>query len=137
MSLYQNDLNHPGFEVWARKSLLKTENHLCGATDLSQGRRRMEAKIERPELMSPIKCEHGRRGRQDIIMGILRVATHGSKKTNMIDKVKLSSAQCTKYLEDLKEAGYISEEGAVWRTTEKGLQVIDACVIWYSLMNMR
>lgn len=69
-------------------------------------------------------------------MGILTVAKHGSRKTNMIDKVKLSSAQCSKYLKDLKEAGYISEENGTWKTTEKGLQVIDACKICHNLMNL-
>jgi predicted transcriptional regulator len=54
----------------------------------------------------------------------------------MIDKVKMSSAQCSKYLDDLKAAGYISEEDRIWKTTEKGLQVIDACKICQSLMNL-
>ena len=95
----------------------------------------MKTKIDGPELMTLVKCERGRRGRQDIIMGILRVAKKGSKKTNMIDKVKLSSAQCTRYLEDLERAGYISKEGAVWTTTQKGLQLIGACEICHNLMN--
>jgi len=97
----------------------------------------VKAKIERREWMNTVLCERGRRGRQDIIMGILTIAKHGSKKTNMIDKVKLSSAQCSKYLEDLKEAGYISEENRTWTTTEKGLQVIDACKICHNLMNLK
>jgi predicted transcriptional regulator len=69
-------------------------------------------------------------------MGILRTARYGSTKTRMIDKVKMSSAQCSKYLDDLKAAGYISEENRIWKTTEKGLQVIDACKICQSLMNL-
>jgi predicted transcriptional regulator len=81
-------------------------------------------------------CERGRRGRQDIIMGILRTAKRGARKTEMIDKVRMSSAQCAQYLEDLKEAGYISDENGAWKTTEKGLQVIDACKICHSLMNV-
>lgn len=96
----------------------------------------MNMRTERLEPVGPLKCESGRRGRQDIIMGILRVAKHGSKKTNIIDKVKLSSAQSTKYLEGLKAAGYISEEGAIWKTTDKGLQVIGACETCHSLMNL-
>lgn len=47
-------------------------------------------------------CEPLRRGRQDIIMGILTIAKHGARKTEMIDKVRLSSAQCAQYLVDLK-----------------------------------
>ena len=96
----------------------------------------MKPRTERIEAVPPLKCEPGRRGRQDIVMGILKVAKHGSKKTNIIDRVKLSSAQCSKYLDDLKAAGYISQEGMVWKTTEKGLQVINACQICLSLMNL-
>jgi predicted transcriptional regulator len=97
----------------------------------------VKARTERSEWVGPIKCERGRRGRQDIIMDILTVAKYGSKKTNLIDKVKLSSAQCTKYLEALKEADYISVAGRVWTTTEKGLQVINACQMCHSLMNIK
>jgi predicted transcriptional regulator len=96
----------------------------------------VKSKTERSEWMTIVKCERGRRGRQDIIIGILTIAKQGSKKTNMIEKVKMSSAQCSKYLKDLKEAGYISEENGTWKTTEKGLQVIDACKICHTLMNL-
>ncbi len=81
-------------------------------------------------------CEPVRRGRQDIIMGILTIAKHGARKTEMIGKVRMSSAQCAQYLEDLKGVGYISEESGTWKTTEKGLQVVDACKICHNLMNM-
>ena len=81
-------------------------------------------------------CEPVRRGRQDIIMDILTIAKHGARKTEMIGKVRMSSAQCAQYLEDLKGVGYISEESGAWKTTEKGLQVVDACKICHNLMNM-
>ena len=81
------------------------------------------------------RVECGRRGRQDIIMSILRTATHGSKKTRIISEVRLSFTQATKYLGSLKEAGYLSEESGTWKTTVKGLQVIDACRICHSLLN--
>lgn len=81
-------------------------------------------------------CEPVRRGRQDIIMDILTIAKHGARKTQMIGKVRMSSAQCAQYLEDLKGVGYISEESGTWKTTEKGLQVVDACKICHNLMNM-
>jgi predicted transcriptional regulator len=96
----------------------------------------MKPRTERIEAIPPLKCEPMRRGRQDIVMDILKVAKHVSKKTNIIDKVKLSSAQCSKYLDYLKAADYISQEGIVWKTTEKGLQVINACQICFSLMNL-
>jgi predicted transcriptional regulator len=52
----------------------------------------------------------------------------------MIDKLNLNSAQCKGYLVDLKEAGYIAEAGRLWKTTNKGLQVIDACKNCQNLM---
>jgi predicted transcriptional regulator len=87
-------------------------------------------------LMNAMPCGHGRRGRQDIIMGILRIAKHGSTKGRMIDKLNLSSAQCNRYLVDLKEAGYLAEAGRLWETTNKGRQVIDACKICHNLMSL-
>lgn len=96
----------------------------------------LKAKTERSEWVNAVECERGRRGRQDIIIGILRTARYGSTKTHVIDKVKMSSAQCSKYLNDLKAAGYIFEENGMWKTTEKGLQVIDACKICHSLINL-
>jgi predicted transcriptional regulator len=53
----------------------------------------------------------------------------------MIDKLNLSSAQCKRYLVDLKEADYIAEAGRLWKTTHKGLQVIDACKNCQNLMD--
>jgi predicted transcriptional regulator len=81
-------------------------------------------------------CELGRRGRQDIIMGILKIAEFGSTSARMINKLNLSSAQCKKYLVDLKEAGYVTEAGRLWKTTNRGLQVIDACKICHNLMSL-
>lgn len=77
------------------------------------------------EVEDRIVCE--RRGRQDIIMGILRIAKSGTRKTLIISKVRLSFSQATKYLGSLKEAGYITEESGTWKTTEKGLELIEAC----------
>jgi len=81
-------------------------------------------------------CEPGRRGRQDIIMGILKIAEHGSTRGKMIEKLNLSSAQCKRYLVDLKDAGYVTEAGRLWETTDKGRQVIDACRICHNLMSL-
>ena len=96
----------------------------------------MEAKTGRSKAGGTAKCEPGRRERQDIIMGILRTSKTGSTKYDIIKKVTLSSAQCSEYLKNLKEAGYISEESGTWKTTERGLQVIDACRICHNLMNV-
>jgi predicted transcriptional regulator len=83
-----------------------------------------------------VPCGPVRRGRQDIIMGILRMAEYGSTRAKMIDKLKLSSAQCNRYLVDLKEAGYVAEVGRLWETTDKGRQIVDACRICHNLMSL-
>jgi predicted transcriptional regulator len=54
----------------------------------------------------------------------------------MVKNLNLSSGQCNKYLVDLKKTGYISEKSGIWETTEKGSQVIDACVICHNLMKL-
>ena len=76
-----------------------------------------------------------RRGRQDIIMGILRCAHNGCTKYDVISAVAMNSAQCAKYLKYLTLAGYISDEpSGTWKTTEKGLLVIDACQICHGYL---
>jgi len=76
-----------------------------------------------------------RRGRQDIIMGILKCAQKGSTKYDVITAVAMNSAQCAKYLKYLTLTGYISEEvSGIWKTTEKGLLVIDACQICHGYL---
>ena len=75
-----------------------------------------------------------RRARHDIIMEILKNAKDGVKKTNIMYKVNLSFTQLEKYLNALKMAGFITEESGIWKTTEKGLHVIDACKICLRLV---
>ena len=96
----------------------------------------VNAENKKGAAINAVPCEHGRRGRQDIIIGILKIAEYGSTRAKMIEKLNLSSAQCNRYLIDLKEAGYIAETGRLWETTEKGLQVIDACKICHNLMSL-
>ncbi len=73
-----------------------------------------------------------RRARHDIIMEILKTAKGGEKKTQIMYKARLSFSQLEQYLNALKNGGFISEESGVWRTTEKGLHVIEACEICLS-----
>ncbi len=70
-----------------------------------------------------------RRARHDIIMEILKTAKGGEKKTQIMYKARLSFSQLEQYLNALKNGGLITEESGVWRTTEKGLHVIEACKI--------
>jgi predicted transcriptional regulator len=75
-----------------------------------------------------------RRARHGIIMEILKSAINGEKKTVIMYKAKLSFTQLEKYLPALEEAGFITQESGIWRTTQEGLHVIDACRICHRLM---
>ncbi|UCC33679.1 MAG: hypothetical protein JSW53_01365 [Candidatus Bathyarchaeota archaeon] len=71
-----------------------------------------------------------RRARHDIIMEILKTAkASGKKKTQIMYKARLSYSQLEEYLGALKKAGFMNEEADLWKTTEKGLHVIEACDI--------
>lgn len=54
-------------------------------------------------------------------------AINGAKKTHIMMDGRLSLAQLEKYLNHLSEAGFVTEKNGIWRTTEKGLHVIEAC----------
>lgn len=75
-----------------------------------------------------------RRDRHDIIMDILQIARKGEQKTNIMYKARLSHAQLENYLKALKEEGFIKEESNLWKTTEKGLNVLGACRICHQLI---
>jgi len=77
---------------------------------------------------------HKKRARHDIILEILQNAKGGAKKTNIMYKTNLSFSQSEQYLSALKKAGFIAENSGIWKTTEKGLYVIDACELCHSLM---
>jgi len=68
-----------------------------------------------------------RRARHDIIMEILKAAKGGEKKTRIMQTAQLSFHQLEQYLNALNHAGFIVEESGFWKTTEKGLHVIEAC----------
>ena len=68
-----------------------------------------------------------RRSRHDIIADILEDAKDGARKTHIMYRVNLSYGQNERYLTALKKAGFINEEKGVWKTTEKGLHVLEAC----------
>jgi len=75
-----------------------------------------------------------RRARHDIILEILQNAKGGAKKTSLMYKTNLSFSQFKRYLSALKKGGFIAENSGIWKTTEKGLNVIEACEICQSLM---
>ncbi|UCE16816.1 MAG: hypothetical protein JSV12_04225 [Candidatus Bathyarchaeota archaeon] len=49
-------------------------------------------------------------------------------------KTRLNSYQLKKYLNRLSMAGFITEKTGIWKTTEKGLHVIEACEICSHLL---
>ncbi len=75
-----------------------------------------------------------RRGRHDIVMEILKSARKGAKKTIIMYQVNLSYTQLEHYLNALKKANFLTEESNIWRTTQKGLHVIEACTLCHRLM---
>jgi len=74
-----------------------------------------------------------RRVRHDIIVEILESARHGELKTRIMNKVNLSFKQLEYYLNQLLSKNFIKKEGKFYKTTEKGLDVIEACKICLKL----
>ena len=67
-------------------------------------------------------------------MEILKTAKNGVKKTHIMYKASLSFEQLKQYLNALKKEKFITEESGIWKTTEKGLHVIEACKICQRLL---
>jgi len=74
-----------------------------------------------------------RRVRHDIIIGILEAARYGKLKTHIMREVNLSFKGLEYYLNHLLSKDFIRKEGKFYRTTEKGLGVIEACKICIGL----
>ena len=77
-----------------------------------------------------------RRVRHDIIFEILQHAEDGARKTRIMYRVGLSHRQNEKYLNALKNAGFMTEKNGIWKTTEKGLHVIEACKLCHRLLEI-
>jgi predicted transcriptional regulator len=66
-------------------------------------------------------------------MSILAAAQKGEIITNIIQKANLSTAQAEAYLTELESRNLLSKHrmpgknSFVWKTTRKGLTVIEAC----------
>jgi len=70
-----------------------------------------------------------RRARHDIVVEILKNARNGIKKTPLMYKASLSFTQIGQYLDALEKGSFIAEKSGIWKTTKKGLDVIEACEI--------
>jgi len=75
-----------------------------------------------------------KRARHTIVLEILKVAKNDVKKTHIMYKVSLSFDQLKRYLGALKKAGFITQQSRTWKTTEKGLHVIEACELCQRLL---
>lgn len=68
-----------------------------------------------------------KRESHDIIVEILQTALEGVSKTHIMNQANLNYGQNEKYLKALENAGFITENSGVWKTTKEGLQAIEAC----------
>jgi len=66
-----------------------------------------------------------RRGRMEILADILRIAKGGARVTRVVYGANLNFKLFKEYLEELKEAGLVVEDGKLIRTTEKGAQFLN------------
>ncbi len=65
-----------------------------------------------------------RRGSLSITIAILKAAKKGIGITEVLYSVGLSYSQLAKYLRFLRATGFIEESNDLYKTTEKGLQLI-------------
>jgi predicted transcriptional regulator len=77
--------------------------------------------------MTDISSRERRRDRHEIIMEILKNAKDSIKKTHLMFRSRLSFAQLDRYLNALEKAGFITKRSGTWKTTKKGLEVIEFC----------
>ena len=76
-----------------------------------------------------------RRARHDIMVEILEAAQHGGRKSHIISKLNLSYRQAELYLDHLLSKNFIEKEDKFYRTTEKGLNVIEFCKMCLKLID--
>ncbi len=83
------------------------------------------SKLEQTRVI--VRARTRRRDVHDLVVAILTFARTERKKTHIISKIGLSYPQCIRYLECLKRSGFIAERSGLWKTTDKGRHVIQAC----------
>jgi predicted transcriptional regulator len=65
-----------------------------------------------------------RRGKLEIVIDILTVALGGAGKTEIVYKANLNFARIDRYIPFLKERGLLENSGSVYKTTEKGEELL-------------
>ncbi|MEM3696628.1 MAG: winged helix-turn-helix domain-containing protein [Candidatus Bathyarchaeia archaeon] len=69
------------------------------------------------------------RDRHDITMEILRKATSGKRKTELMRDVGLSYLQAKQYLSALTQRGLLElDKQNRYKTTTKGLEILEKCM---------
>ncbi|MGQ9506651.1 MAG: winged helix-turn-helix domain-containing protein [Candidatus Bathycorpusculaceae bacterium] len=69
------------------------------------------------------------RDRHDITMEILRKASDGKRKTELMQDVGLSYLQAKQYLSILTEKGLLElDKQKRFKTTKKGLEILEKCM---------
>ncbi|MEM3443179.1 MAG: winged helix-turn-helix domain-containing protein [Candidatus Bathyarchaeia archaeon] len=69
------------------------------------------------------------RDRHDITMEILRKATSGKRKTELMRDIGLSYLQVKQYLSTLTRRGLLElDEQNCFKTTKKGLEILEKCM---------
>jgi len=71
--------------------------------------------------------EQTRRCRHDIIVEILEDAKKGIRKSPLMRRARLSFRQVEAYLRLLSDLQLIREEREIWKTTDKGVELIGIC----------
>ena len=92
-------------------------------------------KLKEPEM------RNHRRGRCEIVKSILEAARGGAIKTKIMKKARVNNAQANGYLATLEKHDLLSRvelstgKSIVWKTTETGLKVVEACEKCHSLLS--
>jgi len=76
---------------------------------------------------TPLTNGAKRRDRHDILVDILKSATGGMKRTNLMHKAKLSYSQLKLCMYVLSENGLLESNDGIVRTTTKGAQFVKVC----------
>jgi len=76
------------------------------------------------EKLKPWRGHNSRRDFHNIMIQILETAKQGIRKTNIMYEVKLTYPQLGRYLDALESTSLIREEQNIWRTTKKGVRLL-------------
>ncbi|MDH5495141.1 MAG: winged helix-turn-helix domain-containing protein, partial [Candidatus Bathyarchaeota archaeon] len=66
-----------------------------------------------------------RRESLSITIAILKASRKGIRKTHLLSSVSMSYGQLSRYLEFLKANGFLEKSGDLYKTGERGLELIE------------